>query len=195
MAAVGEKRRRPTPSHMTALLPTGSQRDTGPGKLLSLALSPDGRTLVIAGTDEKGQRLYERRSIATQTRALAGTEGGAAPFFSPDGAWIGFFADRRLKRVPAGGGAAVDIVATAGYPAGASWGTDDRIVFATGICRRLRCQRRRRNAGTFDQTCLRPWPQFSRRCCRTDAHCSSTSAADPGDRLLSERRTTLVGDA
>jgi eukaryotic-like serine/threonine-protein kinase len=119
-------------ARVTALLPTGVTVTRGPAKLQSLALSPDGRTLVIAGSDAKGQRLYERTLNRTQARALAGTEGGAAPFFSPDGAWIGFFADRRLKRVPAGGGAAVDICATAGYPAGASWGTDHRIVFATG---------------------------------------------------------------
>jgi len=30
---------------------------------------------------------------------LAGTERGRQPFFSPDGAWLGFFADGRLKRV------------------------------------------------------------------------------------------------
>ena len=118
---------------VTALLPPGVSVTRGPGKLQSLALSPDGRTLVIAGSDAKGQRLYERMLDRLQARALAGTEGGSAPFFSPDGAWIGFFADRRLKRVPAGGGAAVDICATAGYPAGASWGTDYRIVFATGF--------------------------------------------------------------
>ncbi len=69
---------------------------------------------------------------------LAGTEGALSPFFSPDGAWIGFFADRRLKRIPAGGGAAVDIAAVSGYPAGASWGIDNRIVFASGARSPLR---------------------------------------------------------
>jgi serine/threonine-protein kinase len=53
-----------------------------------------------------------------------------SPFFSPDGTWVGFFADRRLKRVPVGGGAAVDIARAPGRPAGASWGVNDRIVFA-----------------------------------------------------------------
>jgi WD40-like Beta Propeller Repeat len=50
---------------------------------------------------------------------------------------VGFFADGRLKRVPASGGAAVDIVVTTGFPAGASWGPDDRIVFAYGASARL----------------------------------------------------------
>ena len=100
--------------------------------LLSLAISPDGRTLVIAGTDATGQRLYQRTLDRPEATPLAGTEGALCPFFSPDGAWIGFFADRRLKRVPVGGGTAIDITATAGYPAGASWGNDDRIVYAAG---------------------------------------------------------------
>jgi serine/threonine protein kinase/Tol biopolymer transport system component len=119
--------------HVSALLPSGVSVTRGPGRLLSLALSPNGRTLVIAGSDAKGQRLYVRTLDRPQVRPLDGTEGGATPFFSPDGTWIGFFADRRLKRIPAGGGPPVEICATVGgYPAGASWSADDRIVFATG---------------------------------------------------------------
>lgn len=117
---------------MTALLPPGVTVTSGPGKILSLALSPDGRTLVFAGTDAHGERLYQRTLGQLDATPLAGTEGAVGPFFSPDSAWIGFFADRRLKRIPAGGGAAVDIAAVAGYPSGASWGTDDRIIFAAG---------------------------------------------------------------
>ena len=124
--------------YMTPLLPPEVTVTRGPGMLLSLALSPDGRTLVVAGTDKDGQRLYQRRLDGLEATPLEGTEGAVGPFFSPDAAWIGFFADRRLKRVPAGGGAAVDITEAPGYPAGASWGTDNRIVFATGYLSPLR---------------------------------------------------------
>jgi Tol biopolymer transport system component len=116
----------------SALLPPGVSVTSGPGKILSLALSPNGRTLVVAGTDAKGQRLYQRILGRLDATPLAGTEGAVGPFFSPDGAWIGFFADRRLKRIPAAGGAPVDITAVSGYPTGASWGPDNRIVFAAG---------------------------------------------------------------
>ena len=65
-------------------------------------------------------------------------EGALTPFFSPDGRWIGFLAGQRMKRGPAGGGPAVDIAAVSGYPAGASWGKDNRIVFASGARSPLR---------------------------------------------------------
>jgi eukaryotic-like serine/threonine-protein kinase len=118
------------PVHTTVLLPPGVAVTRGPGRLMSLALSPDGRTLIVAGADGNTERLYIRTLDRPEARALAGTEGGTSPFFSPDGAWVGFFANRRLKRVPIGGGAAVDIAVAPGFPAGASWGPDDRIVFA-----------------------------------------------------------------
>ncbi len=116
--------------HMTVLLPAGVTVTRGPGRLLSLALSPDGRTLVIAGTDGKGERLYRRTLDRPEATPLVGTEGGTSPFFSPDGAWVGFFAERRLKRVRVEGGTAIDIASAPGFPAGASWGIDDRVVFA-----------------------------------------------------------------
>lgn len=50
-------------------------------------------------------------------------------FFSPDGRWIGFFADRKLKKVTLSGGASVPI-ADAPDARGGAWGDDDRIVFA-----------------------------------------------------------------
>jgi serine/threonine-protein kinase len=115
---------------MTVLLPSGVTVTRGPGRLLSIALSPDGRTLVIAGTDDNGERLYRRTLDRPEATPLAGTESGTSPFFSPDGAWVGFFADRRLKRVPVEGGPAIDIAPAPKFPAGATWGIDDRIVFA-----------------------------------------------------------------
>jgi serine/threonine-protein kinase len=123
---------------MTVLLPPGVTVTRGPAILRSLALSPDGRTLIIAATDATGQRLYGRTLDRLEATPLPGTEGALCPFFSPDGGWIGFFADRRLKRRPAGGGAAIEIAAAPGFPAGASWSIDNRIVFASGYNSPLR---------------------------------------------------------
>jgi serine/threonine protein kinase/Tol biopolymer transport system component len=118
------------PVHTTVLLPPGVTVNRGPGRLLPLALSPDGRTLVISGSDGKGDRLYKRALDQAEATPLPGTEGAIGPFFSPDGAWVGFTADRRLKRVSLQGGAAIEIAPAAAFPAGASWTRDDRIVFA-----------------------------------------------------------------
>jgi serine/threonine-protein kinase len=115
---------------MTVSLPPGvsvTRRQFAP----SVALSPDGRTLLIAGTGEDGQRLYERRLGSLEAVPVRGTEGGSNPFFSPDGQWIGFFADGSLRRAP---GAATHIAAVPGsvFAANPTWGSDNRIVFATG---------------------------------------------------------------
>jgi serine/threonine-protein kinase len=58
---------------------------------------------------------------------MVGSEKATMPFFSPDGRWVGYSADRMLKRTPLGGGPALVIVQA---PAtGATWGPEDRVVF------------------------------------------------------------------
>lgn len=60
-----------------------------------------------------------------------GTEGAAAPFFSPDSQWIGFFASGKLKKVPVSGGAALPVCdARAAY--GGSWSGRGVIYFSPG---------------------------------------------------------------
>src|SRR5262249_61326981 len=72
----------------------------------SVALSPDGTQLVYIVSDSAGtQRLYLRSLDALEGKPIAGTEGASGPFFSPDGQWIGFFAEGALKKVAVSGGA------------------------------------------------------------------------------------------
>jgi serine/threonine-protein kinase len=122
----------PAPIRLSTMLPAGVSVTRGPGYTSSVAVSPDGRTIVIAASDENGQRLYRRSLDRLDPTPLAGSERGSSPFFSWDGEWIGFFADGRVKRIPAAGGASIDVSAAPGFPSGASWGPDDRIVFAYG---------------------------------------------------------------
>jgi serine/threonine-protein kinase len=131
-AARSDASARTTPIRLSTMLPVGASVTRGPGYTSSVAISPDGETVVIAASDTSGQRLYRRTLDRLDPVPLAGSERGSSPFFSWDGAWIGFFADGRLKRMPAAGGAAIDIAEAPGFPAGASWGPDDRIVFAYG---------------------------------------------------------------
>ena len=120
------------PVRFRTLLPEGVSVMRGPGIASSVAISPDGRVLVVAGAGKEGQRLYRQSIDRLEAVPVPGTERGSSPFFSWDGTWLGFAADGRLKRVPAAGGAPVDIVAITNFPAGASWAPDDRIVFAYG---------------------------------------------------------------
>jgi eukaryotic-like serine/threonine-protein kinase len=70
-----------------------------------------------------------RRFSQLAALPLAGTEGALAPFFSPDGEWIGFFAGTTLKKIAVTGGAAVTL-ANVHSNRGGTWSDDGTIVFA-----------------------------------------------------------------
>jgi Tol biopolymer transport system component len=96
----------------------------------SIMLSPDGTTLAFSATGADGKlSLWTRRMDGFAVQPLAGTEGGFSPFWSPDSKSIGFFADRKLKRVPAGGGPVLTIC-DAQDGRGGTWGDADEIVYA-----------------------------------------------------------------
>ena len=99
----------------------------------SAILSPDGTrlALVASGADQK-RRIYVRSLDALQATTLSGTENARNPFFSPDGQWLGFFADGKLKKISVQGGAAVELCA-APDDRGGSWGEDGTIVFTPNI--------------------------------------------------------------
>jgi eukaryotic-like serine/threonine-protein kinase len=97
----------------------------------AVAIAPDGRAAVFAGIRRGVAQLYLRPLDRGDATIIAGTEGGFAPFYSPDGAWIAFVADNRIKKVPAAGGpAAVVCDLPAGQFWGASWADDGTVYFA-----------------------------------------------------------------
>ncbi|MEO5818817.1 MAG: protein kinase, partial [Gemmatimonadaceae bacterium] len=73
------------------------------------ALSPDGASLVFRQPLKGPGQLYIKRRDEVVARPLAGTEGGSGPFFSPDGAWIGFFANGQMRKIPSTGGASLKL--------------------------------------------------------------------------------------
>src|SRR5439155_22886544 len=75
------------------------------GAPTSFAISPDGRRLVFSASNEGRSQLWVRSLDSVAARPLAGTDGAIYPFWSPDGASVGFFADGKLKRVEIVGGA------------------------------------------------------------------------------------------
>jgi eukaryotic-like serine/threonine-protein kinase len=96
----------------------------------AVAISFDGTQLAYVAMQGGTQQLYIRNMDGLEARPLSGTEGATNPFFSPDGQWVGFFADQKLKKVPVSGGAALSL-GDAQTPRGASWGDQGTIAFAT----------------------------------------------------------------
>jgi serine/threonine-protein kinase len=103
--------------------------DLGHLSRTAIAFSPDGRTLVFTAARGDQQQLYARSLGRLEAVPLTGTDGAVNPFFSPDGAWVGFWANGAIRKVPLAGGAPTTVCES---PAvfGATWGSDDVIVFA-----------------------------------------------------------------
>jgi Tol biopolymer transport system component len=103
-----------------------------PGQItpqLSAVISPDGHQLAFVSTDPFGKTMLWVRELDTlQARALAGTERATFPFWSPDGGWLGFSADGKLKRVPVAGGPVQTLADNAPRAAG-TWSQDGVILF------------------------------------------------------------------
>jgi Tol biopolymer transport system component/tRNA A-37 threonylcarbamoyl transferase component Bud32 len=99
------------------------------GDPFSFAISPDGRRLVFVANVEGESRLLVRSLSDATTQPLADTGGAIYPFWSPDGQFIGFFADSKLKQVEFPGGT-VRVLADAPSARGGSWSRDGVIVFA-----------------------------------------------------------------
>jgi serine/threonine protein kinase/Tol biopolymer transport system component len=99
----------PTPTSRRLLMSIGADASLVTNRGAAAILSPDGTTLVFAAQQGSETRLFTRRLDQLQAVPLAGTEGAAHPFFSPDGQWIGFFAGGKLKKASAAGGAAVSL--------------------------------------------------------------------------------------
>jgi serine/threonine-protein kinase len=115
------------PSRFVLQLPDTQQLPTTSGTLLTL--SPDGRTLVYrARGRDGGFRLYRRALGQLDAVPVGDAEVQEAPFFSPDGQWIGFSVGNVLKKVPTIGGPSQTIAELTTNPRGADWSTDGTIV-------------------------------------------------------------------
>jgi len=93
-----------------------------------IAISPDGRKIVY----NADRQLYVRsldKNVSEPIRGSASPTGLTTPIFSPDGKWIGYFADGFLKKIPVTGGAAVPITRVP-LNFGASWTAGGDILYA-----------------------------------------------------------------
>ena len=119
------------PMHFVLELPESRQT----GDQQPLALSPDGRLLAFLGGSLTRPQIYLRQIGELESRVLAGTEGAHAPTFSPDGQWIAFLADGKLRKVRVTGGTPVVVTSVSleqnFSTATMSWGDGNVIVFAS----------------------------------------------------------------
>jgi serine/threonine protein kinase len=104
---------------------------------IAMAISGDGRFIIYSAIEENPgpqakPQLYLRRMGQSAGKPITGTEGGINPFLSPDNRWVGFWADRKLMKVPVEGGVPTTLCDTSALLFGANWGPDNSIVFTDG---------------------------------------------------------------
>lgn len=132
LAVLGWPRARPsaTASEVRFSIALPDDERLASTELGALAIHPEGRSLVYVSQRGATTQLVLRTLDGGAARPLPGTMGALTPFFSPDGNWVGFFAEGKLKKVPASGGAPVAIC-DAPEGLGGSWGASGTIVFAS----------------------------------------------------------------
>jgi eukaryotic-like serine/threonine-protein kinase len=76
-----------------------------------LSLSPLGTEAAYVGRSGTGTMLYLVNLASAEIRPLSGTEDAVQAFFSPDGKWVGFLTNDKLKKVDTRGGAPITLSA------------------------------------------------------------------------------------
>ena len=98
----------------------------------SIAISPDGQTVVYLGHDVGARRLYRRRLDSLGAEPIDGTDGAwGFQFFSPDGQWLAYMSggesgDVALKKIPLAGGRPIDLLDDLAWGVG-DWRSDGSI--------------------------------------------------------------------
>lgn len=93
------------------------------------AISPDGTRIVYAAGTTDASWLYVRRMDQFSATPIPGTDGAHGPFISPDGRWVAFFADGKVKKVEIDRGDPQVICATP-TGVGGAWLSNSEIAFA-----------------------------------------------------------------
>ncbi|HET7694479.1 MAG TPA: hypothetical protein VFK57_02125, partial [Vicinamibacterales bacterium] len=99
-----------------------------------IAFSPDGRTIVYAAQPAllTAPVLFKRRLDSLDVEKIPNTEGAYAPFFSPDGEWIGYFTDTGVMKLAVEGGSQSRVCGRGRFSR-ATWAPDGTIVLGTSI--------------------------------------------------------------
>jgi len=116
---------------LSAKLPPNTKLDIeiNGGEYSILAVSRDGSRIAYIAGSRGVRQLYLRPVGKLESTPLAGTQGASAPFFSPDGRWVAFFAHGKLLKISVEGGQPIELC-DSGLNRGGVWCDDDTIVFA-----------------------------------------------------------------
>jgi Tol biopolymer transport system component len=96
-----------------------------------MALSRDGTMLAFVSPEENSAlpMLYVQRIGSSSVALLPGTQNASYPFWSPDGAYIAFFANGKLQKIAVSGGTP-QVLTSALAARGGSWGNKGVIIYA-----------------------------------------------------------------
>jgi serine/threonine protein kinase/Tol biopolymer transport system component len=126
------KASQPTPVIHAEMNPPEGYEFGSIGKDNQFAISPDGSAIAFVAEGQRKQLLFVRLLSSGTTQPLQGTDGASYPFWSGDGRNLAFFADSKLKRVPATGGV-VQVLCDAPAGRGGTWNQSGVIVFTPGL--------------------------------------------------------------
>lgn len=95
----------------------------------TVAISPDGKHIAYLASASGNSQLFLRPIDQFTAQPIPGTDGANDPFFSPDGQWIAFWANGKVKKVSIFGGAPQEICDAQGFMRGGWWAADNSIWF------------------------------------------------------------------
>ncbi|HEV2113430.1 MAG TPA: protein kinase [Terriglobales bacterium] len=100
-----------------------------------VAISPDGnKVALVAYSDQVNKYIIWLHVVGSRdATGLAGTEGASHPFWSPDGRYVGFFSQGKLKKVDLTSPGSVQVICDAPHGRGGTWNKDGVIVFGPDV--------------------------------------------------------------
>ena len=121
----------PQPVVRTAILPPEKAAFSLMGFNGAPAISPDGTKIAFEVMKDGRRSVWLRSLDSTEAKPLPGTDDSRAPFWSPDGRYLGFFAGGKLKKIAVEGGPP-EVICDVEDARGGSWGIRNIIVFSAG---------------------------------------------------------------